>query len=123
MTAAEGTAEPGKGLPRTFQRACLLVALAEGQSHGYELLDAVRHMGLRSAEAGGLYRCLRTMEEDNLVTSWWEPSQSGPPRRTYLLTPEGKSATRSALDGLIEVRELIGAMLDGSTDLMGCGDR
>lgn len=119
MSVSDGIAEAGKGLPRTFQRPCLLIALAEGQSHGYELLDSVRRMGLRSAEAGGLYRCLRSMEDDGLVTSWWEPSQAGPPRRTYVLTDAGTSATRLARDGLHEVRELLGAMLEGYGALIG----
>jgi DNA-binding PadR family transcriptional regulator len=118
MTLAGGLPEAGKGLPRTFQRSCLLIGLAQGQSHGYELLDAVRRMGLRSAEAGGLYRCLRSMEEDALVTSWWEPSQSGPPRRTYTLTETGFVAMRAALEGLMEVRELLGAMLEGCDGLL-----
>jgi DNA-binding PadR family transcriptional regulator len=120
MALAGGLPETGRGLPRTFQRSCLLLALAQGQSHGYELLDAVRHMGLRSAEAGGLYRCLRTMEEDGLVTSWWEPSQAGPPRRTYELTSSGTAAMRVALEGLVEVRQLLSAMLERCDDLLGC---
>ncbi len=123
MTLAGGLPEAGKGLPRTFQRSCLLIALAQGQSHGYELLDAVHRMGLRSAEAGGLYRCLRSMEEDALVSSWWVPSQSGPPRRTYILTGSGTAAMRVALDGLMEVRELLGAMLEDCGDLLGLAGR
>ncbi|MEX2289557.1 MAG: helix-turn-helix transcriptional regulator [Mycobacteriales bacterium] len=38
---------------------------------------------------GGLYRCLRAMDEEGLVRSTWEPSGSGPARRTYELTDEG----------------------------------
>lgn len=108
---------PGRGLPRVFQRHCLLIFLAEGQAHGYELLDSIRAAGLRSAEAGGLYRCLRTMEEDNLVTSWWEPSQQGPPRRTYVLTDEGQVAMRAAVDGLDEVRSLLEGLVAGRRDV------
>ena len=118
MIAPEGSPDSGKGLPRTFQRSCLLIALAEGQSHGYELLDAVRQMGLRSAEAGGLYRCLRSMEEDRLVTSWWEPSQTGPPRRTYVLTEAGLPAMRAAVASIIEIRELLGSLLMGCADVV-----
>ena len=108
-----------KGLPRTFQRSCLLIALAQGQSHGYELLDGVRRMGLRSAEAGGLYRCLRTMEEDRLVSSWWEPSQAGPPRRSYVLTEIGEQAMKTAVEGLTEVRELLDGLLQGCQAVVG----
>ena len=77
------------GLPRTFLRPCLLLLLAEGTSHGYELLDQVAGLGLDRVDPGGLYRCLRAMEEEGLVRSEWEPSASGPARRTYELTDEG----------------------------------
>ncbi len=99
-------------LPRAYQRACLLMLLAEGSAHGYELLDQVRQAGLTGAEAGGLYRCLRSMEEDGLVTSWWEPSQSGPPRRTYLLSRTGEDAAAEWATGLEEVRDQISRLVE-----------
>lgn len=106
-------AEDRRGsLPRAYQRACLLLVLVEGPAHGYELLEEVRRAGLAGAEAGGLYRCLRSMEEDGLVTSWWKPSQVGPPRRTYQLTPAGDEAASEWAIGLREVRDEIDGLLD-----------
>jgi len=78
------------GLPRNYLRPCLLLLLAEGTSHGYELLDQVSALGLERVDPGGLYRCLRAMDEEGLVRSTWEPSTSGPARRTYDLTDEGR---------------------------------
>jgi PadR family transcriptional regulator PadR len=80
-------------------------------AHGYELLEQVRQAGLTGAEAGGLYRCLRSMEEDGLVTSWWEPSQSGPPRRTYLLSPTGEDAAAEWAASLEDVRDQIDSLI------------
>lgn len=77
------------GLPRNYLRPCLLLLLAEGTSHGYELLDQVVGLGLDRVDPGGLYRCLRSMEQEGLVRSRWQPSSSGPARRTYELTDEG----------------------------------
>jgi len=77
-------------LPRNYLRPCLLLLLAEGTSHGYELLEQVGSLGMDSVDPGGLYRCLRAMDEEGLVTSSWEPSTSGPARRTYTLTDEGR---------------------------------
>lgn len=77
------------GLPRNYLRPSLLLLLAEGTSHGYELLDQVAELGLDRVDPGGLYRCLRAMDEEGLVHSTWEPSASGPARRTYELTAEG----------------------------------
>ncbi|CAN5135748.1 hypothetical protein BH24ACT10_BH24ACT10_19230 [soil metagenome] len=78
------------GLPRNYLRPCLLLLLAEGTAHGYELLDQVGALGLDRVDPGGLYRCLRAMEEEGLVRSTWEPSATGPARRTYELTDEGR---------------------------------
>lgn len=77
------------GMPRSFLRPILLLLLAERSSHGYELLEQIAELGLERADPGGLYRTLRTMEQEGLVASWWETSTSGPARRSYELTPEG----------------------------------
>jgi DNA-binding PadR family transcriptional regulator len=39
---------------------------------------------------GNLYRVLRALEEDGLVTSRWESGEPGPAKRTYELTEEGR---------------------------------
>ncbi len=103
--------DEGEGLSRSYVRPCLLLLLAEGPSHGYELLEQVRRLGVRHADAGGLYRCLRSMEQSGLVSSWWEPSQAGPARRSYLLTEAGREALESSSTSLGEVHRLLGALL------------
>ena len=99
-------------LPRHYLRPCLLLLLAEGPSHGYELLEQARRLGIQGAEPGGLYRYLRSMEKEELVRSWWEPSQSGPARRTYILTDSGRNALKASVDSLREVRQLLVDLLD-----------
>ncbi|MGH9284123.1 MAG: PadR family transcriptional regulator [Acidimicrobiales bacterium] len=100
------------GLPRSYLRPCLLLLLAEGPSHGYELLEHVRRLGVRGAEPGGLYRSLRAMEKDELVSSWWEPSQAGPARRTYALNPAGRGEMHTAVSSLREVHRILATLLD-----------
>lgn len=87
-------------LPRNFLRPCLLLLIVEGANHGYELLEQVRSLGLASTDAAGVYRCLRSMDEEGLLTSQWEPSTSGPARRTYLLTADGHRELRVMRDRL-----------------------
>ncbi|HEV2810303.1 MAG TPA: PadR family transcriptional regulator [Acidimicrobiales bacterium] len=101
-----------EGLSRSYVRPCLLLLLAEGPSHGYELLEQVRQAGVRNADAGGLYRCLRSMEQSGLVSSWWEPSQAGPARRSYVLTDDGRTALDDSLTSLRDVHRLLGEVLD-----------
>ena len=99
-------------LPRHYLKPCLLLLLAEGPSHGYELLEQVRRLGIKGAEPGGLYRYLRSMEKEELVSSWWEPSQAGPARRTYVLTDQGRNALDDSVLSLRDVREILVSLLD-----------
>ncbi|MFP5332616.1 MAG: helix-turn-helix transcriptional regulator [Acidimicrobiia bacterium] len=88
--ATPRTAEDiGGGLPRNFVRSCVLLLTAESESHGYDLLDRLSSLGVVGADAGGLYRILRSMEQEGLLESRWETSDAGPARRTYTLTEEG----------------------------------
>lgn len=99
------------GFPRTYLRPSLLLLLAEAPSHGYELLEQVRALGVRLAEPSGLYRALRSLDEDGLVSSWWEPSQSGPARRLYVITDAGRFALQAFVTDLRDMRELLDALL------------
>ena len=110
---SSATREPNGGaLPRHYLKPCLLLLLAEGPSHGYDLLEQVRKLGIGGAEPGGLYRYLRSMEKEELVSSWWEPSQAGPARRTYILTDRGQRALENSVASLREVREILVSLLD-----------
>jgi PadR family transcriptional regulator PadR len=95
------------GMPRNYLRPCLLLLLAEGTSHGYELYERVAELGLDRLDPGRLYRCLRSMDEDGLVTSTWEPSASGPARRTYALTQEGRDWLHVLSGSLVEVSRML----------------
>jgi PadR family transcriptional regulator, regulatory protein PadR len=99
------------GMPRNYLRPCLLLLLAEGAAHGYELLDQVTGLGLERADPGGLYRCLRAMEQEGLVRSWWEPSSSGPARRTYDLTADGRDWLHAWAGSLRAVHDTLGGFL------------
>lgn len=99
------------GLPRHYLRPCLLLLLAEGTAHGYELIAQLPALGLADSDPGGVYRCLRAMDEDGLVRSRWEPSAVGPARRRYELTPEGADWLHIWAGTLAEVHRLLGGYL------------
>lgn len=111
MTAATHDRAPAT-LPRNYLRPCLLLLLGEAPSHGYDLLEQIARLGLERADPGGLYRCLRAMEQEGLVCSWWEHSQAGPARRTYDLTDEGRDWLHAWAGSLREVHRLLGGYLD-----------
>ena len=104
--------DAGVGPPRNYLRPCVLLLVAEGVRHGYELVEHVRALGLENAEAAGVYRCLRAMDEDGLVRSRWEPSTVGPARRTYELTPEGAHRLGELTAELAQTVAALGRFLD-----------
>lgn len=85
----EREAAAGPALPRNFQRACVLLLLSEERAHGYDLLRRLEPLRCNRDDPGGLYRMLRAMEGDGLVSSAWVGSRHGPDRRIYELTPAG----------------------------------
>lgn len=112
MTPRESMMEEAQlGLPRNVLRPFLLLLLAEGTGHGYELLQQVQDLGLGRVDPGGVYRCLRAMDEEGLVRSHWEPSTSGPARRTYELTPEGLDWLHALSGSLAETNRLLARYL------------
>lgn len=81
----------GEALPRRFLRPFLLLLLSEGASHGYELARSLTGDGL-DVEPSILYRALHRMEEEGLATSALDDSGTGPARKVYELTAEGREA-------------------------------
>jgi poly-beta-hydroxybutyrate-responsive repressor len=81
---------PPTVLPKKFVRPALMLLLLEQPAHGYELLERLQQLGFRRADPGGLYRNLRALEMDGLVSSSWQQSSAGPDRRIYELTRQGR---------------------------------
>lgn len=85
-----------------FLEACLLCLLKEGEAHGYALIDQLNEFELIEGELdiSVLYRTLRSMEKNNLVSSTWSDSSLGPRKRIYSITEEGQK-------GLVQWIELL----------------
>lgn len=96
----------GKG---SFVEPALLAALATSAGHGYDLARAIEEMtaGEVVPDAGGLYRILRRLEEDGFVVSEWQEGESGPQRRLYSITAEGRALLAHWLVHLEERRHAL----------------
>ena len=74
-----------------FVEPSLLLLLRERPMHGYELLERVAQLaGEGRVDVGNLYRLLRALEEEGIVTSEWNAGLPGPAKRTYAITDEGR---------------------------------
>ena len=80
--------------------------------HGYELLDRVADVArVDVVDVGNLYRLMRTLEEEGIVTSEWSADLPGPAKRTYALTDAGRRLLDGWADSLRDARGDIDAFL------------
>jgi len=96
-----------------FGEAALLVSLAARPTHGYELIERLPELsGGDRVDVGNLYRTLRSLEDEGLVTSEWQPELPGPAKRTYTLTAEGHAVLASWLAAVEQLRDGLTMFLD-----------
>lgn len=83
---------PQQGKKDRFMQPSILMGLYAKPSYGYELIQNIQRFGFVEglAPPGMIYRHLRQMEEDGLVSSQWETVGVGPAKRIYQLTEDGK---------------------------------
>ena len=101
----------GGGQPKNFLRPCLLLLLKEESAHGYELLERLSDFGF-PRDPGGLYRTLRALEHERLVSSRWEAAANGRDRRIYELTAAGEQWLSSWASTIESSRRLLDAYLE-----------
>ena len=62
---------------------------------------------------GSLYPVLRSLEENGLLASMVEPSVSGPPRRYYTITEDGRRCLAEWKDIWKQTKKFVDANLKG----------
>jgi len=83
----------GSDFTLTSAQFHILLALAEGQRHGYAIMQEVerRTAGAVELGPGTLYRSLRQLLDRGLIVEVEADPEASQPRRPYALTPEGRS--------------------------------
>jgi len=83
--------QPGSRKPERYMQPSILLSLKRKPSYGYELIQNISEFGFVEGKAppGMIYRHLRELEENGLVSSEWQTEETGPAKRIYRLTAEG----------------------------------
>ncbi|WP_053361624.1 poly-beta-hydroxybutyrate-responsive repressor [Bacillus sp. FJAT-27251] len=74
---------------KNFVLPFILLLLSRVSLHGYELSQKLQAFGFKSIDQGNLYRMLRQLEKDELVSSEWDTTGNGPAKRKYSITKAG----------------------------------
>jgi PadR family transcriptional regulator PadR len=70
---------------------CILSVIAKNEAYASDVLEALKSAKVLVVE-GTLYPLLTRLKNDGLLVYSWEESKSGPPRKYYKLSDEGKQA-------------------------------
>ena len=95
---------------------CLLAVLVDEPAYGYEMTRRLTARGLDVVGEGSIYPVLGRLERGGLLEPFQQPSDGGPPRKYYRVTPRGRSAlerwrqewneTRRAIDAVLSSKEV-----------------
>jgi PadR family transcriptional regulator, regulatory protein PadR len=97
-----------------FNEPALLLLLRERPMHGYELIERLPEVagGETRIDVGNLYRVLRALEEEGIVSSEWSADLPGPAKRTYELTEEGRRLLDRWAESLREAQGVIAGFIE-----------
>ena len=101
------------GTIERFVEPCILLLLSKEPAHGYGLMEGLeKHCG-EEVDVGDLYRTLRRMEQDGLVTSEWDRKENERAKRVYTVTKRGRAYLKDAVSALQQTDELIHHLFSG----------
>jgi DNA-binding PadR family transcriptional regulator len=103
----------GATLDKLIQPAMLAI-LAKESLHGYELvrkIGDIPHFLEEAPDMSGVYRMLKAMEKRGMVTSDWDMSQDGRPKRIFTITDTGRQCLVNWNDTLQNYHKTICSLL------------
>ena len=90
---------------------CILNVISRGEAYASDILEEMKNSKLIVVE-GTMYPLLSRLKNEGLLSYNWVESTSGPPRKYYQLTPDGKKflrELRSSWNELVESVEKLTA--------------
>lgn len=111
--------EPGEArtslsqLRRGAIEYCVLALLRGGEMYGFELVKELGEVDGMVTSEGTIYPLLTRLRKDDLVTTTWRESESGPPRRYYSITKQGRDALADFAENWIRFRDGVDRLITG----------
>jgi PadR family transcriptional regulator PadR len=94
---------------------CILSILSDGEHYPTEIIERMKAGKLLIVE-GTLYPLLTRLKNEGLLSYRWEESQSGPPRKYFTLTEDGKQFLKELIDGWNELTASVNLIISKNTN-------
>jgi len=94
-----------------FLDLCLLAMLRERADYGYGLSQRLAAAGVAEVPGGTLYPALLRLEQQGLAVPSWAPSEAGPRRKYYAITPAGLAVLTEQAGAWRHFRDGVDALL------------
>ncbi len=92
---------------------CLLSIIVKEPSYGYGMVQRLNEYGWVIANENSFYPVLKRLQKQGLIESELVPSSSGPARKYYSATAEGKEMLELWASDWHSVRDGVDAVLEG----------
>ena len=94
---------------------CVLALLDEQQRYAFDLVRSLGEVDGMVTSEGTIYPMLSRLRRDGLVSSSWQESTAGPPRRYSELTDDGRAALTRFVTEWRTFRRAVDHLLSGRT--------
>lgn len=91
-----------------------MLSLLRGDAlYGFDLVRRLSQVDGMVTTEGTIYPLLSRLRRDGLVSTSWQESQSGPPRRYYAISAEGRRALSTFIEEWRRFRDSVDSLLIG----------
>lgn len=110
-----GARNPLSQLRRGVLEYCVLSLLGDEELYGFDLVRRLSDVDGMVISEGTIYPLLSRLRREGWVTTTWAESGSGPPRRYYAVTPEGRRALHEFAAEWRRFRDAVDQLMPRST--------
>jgi PadR family transcriptional regulator PadR len=93
---------------------CVLALLRKGDLYAFDLVRELASQDGMVTSEGTIYPLLTRLRKEDQVSTTWQESPSGPPRRYYRLTPKGRAALASFVEEWGRFRDAVDQLVGGT---------
>ncbi|WP_367925288.1 PadR family transcriptional regulator [uncultured Ruthenibacterium sp.] len=101
---------PSQMLKGTLE-GCILAVVSRHETYGYEISQQLQRYGFGKITEGTIYPLLLRLEKNGWIQAVFRPSELGPKRKYYFLTPLGKLEYQKFVNHYQELTQAVGCLL------------